>query len=507
MKLSFINLRTGILSILSFLLFSGMLLLGLVALKMTENGILAYQKELGFSIIGRLQRYINNPSTVITQDISEEQLRKNLAKEVASIFIPRLFEQIEVIGKNGKLLVSHGNALSTIDVDWIPGLPPKKKEFTIQKNTMRVSAPLFKSGNIIAVAYVSMRIESVHNILSKLKVSILLYVGLNIAVIVLLGNFLLSRMIIRPIGNLVRLADHFKDDNLFQAEDSNPNELNKLAVALSRMLKKLSENKALLESQIESMKMTNSKLQEAHEEVVRSERLASVGRLAAGVAHEIGNPISAILGYINILIEEVEEREPARDYLKRVEDEVMRIDAIVRELLDFARPSHSECFKIDLNHVVHDTVSFFSYQGIAKQIEIICELAPEPLIVWVDSNKLRQVILNLMLNAYDAILERKDKLAGEKAGWRPLINIKTERVAEETIMSISDTGTGISQVDMEKLFDPFYTTKPPGKGTGLGLAISLRIIESFNGTIRIKSHVGEGTTIMVTLPANNYSGV
>ncbi len=518
MKVTTPNLRTEILLTLIFLLLIGMGLISMVTLKITEGNLIQYQKEVGLSAVQSLQKSIDETGINSVAPVFRNRVKKHLSERIKGIFLPRLFKKIEVIGTDLTVWASTTGAPSpqaTVP-HFSSFFQSKKRNIRIDRDTLTITAPLFSGADCVAAANVEVRIDTVRNTTGKLHAMILLYTGLNILILVIIGNFLLSRIVIKPISRLVKLTDRFEGTDIFTlSTGSGMNEISRLAVALKRMLKRLEENKKLLEAQIESLTKTNQELKEAREEIFRSERLASLGRLAAGVAHEIGNPIGTILGYTNILLEEIKDDESSKDYLKRIEEEIVRIDTIVRELLDFARPSHSEPVRVDLNLIVTETTSFFSHQKTANQIEILSELYDESLPVWVDSNKIKQVLINLILNAYDAMMEKQGMLNKEEKGWVPILTIKTEKASSGhpalqlykekrsgdcALLTVSDTGIGISGSDLEKIFDPFYTTKPPGKGTGLGLAISSKIIESFKGDIHIVSTKGKGSTFIVVLP-------
>ncbi len=492
--------------------------MSVVTLKITEGNLIRYQKELGLSAIQSLQKSIDETGINAVTPVFRNRLKERLSEQIRGMSLPRLFKKLEVIGKDLTIWASNTGHPSpqTVDIRFSSFFQSKRREIYITQDTLSIIAPLFLNTDCVAAANVEVRLDTVRQTIGKLHAMILLYIGLNILILVIIGNFLLSRIVIKPIGRLVKLTDQFEDSDIFSLVTSyGRNEISRLAVALSRMLKRLGENKKLLEAQIDSLTKANQKLKEAREEVVRSERLASLGRLAAGVAHEIGNPIGAVLGYTNILIEETKDDESSKDYLKRIEEEIIRIDTIVRELLDFARPSHSEPVKVDLNLIVNETISFFSHQKIANQIELVSELYNESLPIWVDSNKIKQVLINLILNAYDAMMEKQGMLNKEEKGWTPRLTIITEKASSDhpslqsykektsgvcALLTVSDTGTGIARSNLEKIFDPFYTTKPPGKGNGLGLAISLRIIESFKGNIHVASTRGEGSTFTVIFP-------
>jgi signal transduction histidine kinase len=267
------------------------------------------------------------------------------------------------------------------------------------------------------------------------------------------------------------------------------------------MLKRIADHKKRLEAQVLSLEEANLELKKAREEVIRSEKLSSLGRLAAGVAHEVGNPIGAILGYTNLLMDHAGDDEEAMDYLKRIEKEVTRTNTIVRELLDFSRPSPSEPAPVDVNDLITESTSFLAHQKLMESVDIETVLHQGVGKVWADANQLKQVLVNLMLNAGDAMAGGGSLTvtAGQVPTEQEGVDIDESR-RERVQISVSDTGKGIASSELNKIFDPFYTTKPPGKGTGLGLAISLRIIESFGGSIHVKSTEGEGSTFTIELP-------
>jgi signal transduction histidine kinase len=280
--------------------------------------------------------------------------------------------------------------------------------------------------------------------------------------------------------------------------------------------------------------LANKKLKEAQEELIRTEKLASIGRFAAGVAHEVGNPLGAILGYTSILGRDGIDREEAGDYLKRIEKEIGRINRIVRELLDFSKPSKLEIQDIEVNKVIENTLSLLSYQKNFKNIETQLELQPDLFLIKGDESQLSQVFINIILNAVDAmpnggnlriktenfIVEhlfedelqqlyprrrKGDPLESDYSRLRKLdplsaILAKFSKGDRLVKIRISDTGMGIQPEDLERIFDPFFTTKDPDKGTGLGLSISLRIIESMAGKIRVESEVGKGAAFEIYFP-------
>jgi signal transduction histidine kinase len=419
-----------------------------------------------------------------------------------------LYDDIVVIGKDGSVWTGeeHPERSNEIGDSQIAEVLDTGKPITkINRDhaLLTITAPIFADGQCVAAARVPVRIDMVSQGLRKSRLLIWFYIGLNVLVLVVFGNFLLSRIVIRPIKRLVKIADHFEESDLFSMMSrSERNEIAHLTVALNRMLKRLAENKERLEADICSLEAANLELKQAREEVVRSEKLSSLGRLAAGVAHEVGNPIGAVLGYTNLLVDHVADNAEATDYLGRIEKEVTRINTIVRELLDFSRPSPSESAPLDVNALVTESTSFLARQSLMESIKIETELKQGIGMVWADADQLKQVLINLMLNASDAMEEGGGSLTIYSRRVTPKTNgTSSDRYLTDFIeISVSDTGKGIATTELDKIFDPFYTTKPPGKGTGLGLAISLRIIEAFGGSIRVESTEGKGSTFTVELP-------
>jgi two-component system NtrC family sensor kinase len=373
------------------------------------------------------------------------------------------------------------------------------------------------------------------NLLEGKKV-ILVTIILDALVLIVFGSFLLSRVLVKPIKDLVRLTQKISEGDFSQKiEETSKNEIGQLIGSFNRMIERLKENQESLENYLESLESANKKLKQAQEELIRTEKLASIGRFAAGVAHEVGNPLGAILGYTGILQKEGMDREESKDYLKRIEKEIERINRIVRELLDFARPSKFEIKEVEINKVIESTLSLLSYQKNFKNIDSRLDLQPDLPKIKGDESQLSQVFMNIILNAIDAMpsggtltiqtrthvvgnvdvdplqgiyprRRRGDPMQSDYSHMRmtdPLSTLfkKFSKGDQLVEIRILDTGVGIKKEDLENIFDPFFTTKAPDKGTGLGLSISLRIVESLGGEIRVMSEAGKGSTFEVYFPA------
>jgi two-component system NtrC family sensor kinase len=241
-------------------------------------------------------------------------------------------------------------------------------------------------------------------------------------------------------------------------------------------------------------------LQIAQAEAVRGEKLASVGLLAAGIAHELNNPLTGILTFSHLVRENMPDDSPDAEDLDLVIKETKRCATIIRRLLDFARERAPEKSYCDLNQLIADTAQLIEQAARITQIEVVLELDESLQPVWLDEDLIKQVIMNMLVNAQHAIADNgtitlKTRLCPDPAGGKA----GAEAVSMVEI-SVADTGCGIPQADLQKIFDPFFTTKAVGKGTGLGLSVSHGAVQAHGGDIRVESREGEGTTFLVYLP-------
>ncbi len=241
-----------------------------------------------------------------------------------------------------------------------------------------------------------------------------------------------------------------------------------------------------------------TELKNLREQLLHSEKLIVMGQLAAGVAHEINNPINGIINYIHLFLKRLEENridpESWKKDLKMVERETMRIGRLVRNLLNFAKKTELELRKIQLDRLIDDTLPLLEDQFLLKNIQVNKKYEKPIPEIFGDYNQLQQVIINLTINAVQAV---------NKGGKIEIsLNAEGQKGSEcFVVLSITDNGVGIPEADLNKVFDPFYTTKTKDKGgIGLGLTIVKQIIDAHHGRITIKSKPGEGTTVSVRFP-------
>ncbi len=242
------------------------------------------------------------------------------------------------------------------------------------------------------------------------------------------------------------------------------------------------------DSMIEKLQDTRTELEKYHfQQMERADRLASVGELASGIAHEIKNPLAGIAGAVQILARDFKGDEKKSFVVKEILQQIGRLDKSVKDLLNYASPSMSEFVRGDVNAIIEKALFFVTQQPNAKGIKFVRELDTALPGVRLDDKQIQQVLLNLFLNALNA-MERKGSLRISTSGQEDsFINIRVE-----------DNGKGISKKNMPKLFIPFYTSRE--EGTGLGLSISKRIVEQHGGSLKIESKVGKGTVVVLSLP-------
>ena len=238
-----------------------------------------------------------------------------------------------------------------------------------------------------------------------------------------------------------------------------------------------------------SLKDHNDQLQKMHQQLAKTEKLTALGQMAAGVAHEINNPLGGILLYSNIALEDIQEDSPVRENIQKIIYQTNRCKEIVQCLLDFARTPTGEMLSLQINQVINTSLKLVRDQSMFHGINIDTRLADNLPEVKGDRSRLEEVFLNLFINAADAM----------KGGGK--LTITTEPGANQCIrILISDTGKGIDKEHLPHIFEPFFTTKEPGQGTGLGLSIVYGIIQKHNGAIDAESKPGNGTTFIIFLP-------
>lgn len=325
------------------------------------------------------------------------------------------------------------------------------------------------------------------------------YMLLNFLALFVVGMYRFSGLFLRPILRLIRVTDNYRYSEPFDMfPEQQHDEFGRLSSSLNKMMHRIDDDRQELEQSIKQIETANRDLKKAQQEIIRAEKLASIGRLTAGIAHEIGNPISIVLGYIGLLKARSisPEDSSGMDYIARAEVEINRINNIIRQLLDFSRPAPSGFSKFSIHDLLYNTGRMLSQQPLMENIRLFFDFSATNDTVYADYNQLHQVMVNLVINAADSISASANKDRGEIR----LLTTLSEDNGQRLRLEIHDNGAGISPENTDKVFEPFFTTKDIGKGTGLGLYVSYMIIERLGGRISIENSEGPGARFIIDLP-------
>lgn len=316
---------------------------------------------------------------------------------------------------------------------------------------------------------------------------------------------LLQRLIYVPLKDLDAGANEIAAGRLDQnipvrSED----EFGRVAASFNHMTEALKASRSDMKELVQTLesKVTErtQELMEAKAEVMQGEKLASIGVLASGIAHELNNPLTGVLTFTSLMRKKAAEGSEDAADLDLVIRETKRCASIIRRLLDFAREKVPVKGFFSLNHVIEDVVRFVERPASLQQIEITSDLDCALPQIWGDADLMKQVVMNLLVNAEQAIEGQGHITVASRLGP----GTASERLGVDAMamveISVTDTGCGIAPENMERIFDPFFTSKEVGKGTGLGLSVSYGIVKAHGGKITVDSVVGEGTTFHVFLP-------
>jgi len=359
------------------------------------------------------------------------------------------------------------------------------------------------SMKVLGVLDVALSLEALDVEIKEFKLRVLIRAIVEVVLISLVLMYFIGRFVTHPIGKLIEgthAVSQMELDKPLEILHSSE-ELDELAQSFERMRERLreavAENSQFTQKLESKVAERTQQLKAAHQKLLQSDRLASLGQLAASVAHEINNPVSGVLN-LSMLMQRMlkddgvppNRLDEFRKYLGQVTSETSRVGRIVSDLLAFSRRSKPHRAPADLNQIVRTTLSLVQHKLKLSNVEVESRLADNLPPVPCDPSQIQQVVLNMTLNAAEA--------AQPKGGGR--VTVSTEACDPVVLLTISDNGEGIPPENLAKIFDPFFTTKPEGKGVGLGLAVSFGIIQAHGGDIEVQSTVGKGTTFSISLP-------
>ena len=477
------GLRSEIVVSLALLVAAAVGLVGLVVLKYAQREMVALKIETGLVLVKAVEERLNHPH--------EPKSLKRLVRILAGTG----FERIVIMDRSSNVLAHSG--------PWPWPEHPTRSDLELVMSTrltrtfmdkpglfsfgpdppLALAAPVFNGVRVTGAVGLYSPLTELRAAWTKTKWVILFYLAMDTLVTILFGTYLLSQRLVVPLTRMIGRVQAFAEGRYRPGRDpvKSENEIGRLEEAFEVMAGRLLENRVELEENLASLK-------QAQESLVRSEKLATVGRLAAGLAHELGNPLGSVIGFVHLLGRADLTEAERDDFLGRMKAELSRMDTIIRSLLDFARPVPASPGPVDLGRVVADALALAQVQKWFQGLDVVSEPAPDLPPGRGEVNRLTQVLVNLLANA------------GQAMGGQGRLNISTGRKEGEVFIIVADTGPGISDEDLPHIFEPFFTKKEPGQGTGLGLSVSLSIVESFGGRIEVKSALGQGSVFTVFLP-------
>jgi two-component system, NtrC family, sensor kinase len=325
------------------------------------------------------------------------------------------------------------------------------------------------------------------------------------------ANFLVHRLVYRPLRDLEAGAKRISAGDLeHPIPVRGSNEFVELAASFNAMTAALRESRQELRDWAhtleEKVEERTQKLRAAELGAARREKLASVGLLAAGIAHELNSPLTGILTFSSLLRKKIAEGSQDAEDLDLVIRETKRCSTIIRRLLDFAREKTPEKKYADLNRIIEEAVRIVERPAHLRDIEIVLDLAPDLRPIWIDEDLIKQVIVNIVVNAQHAIEDQGHIIIRSRLCPEPRSPEPGAQAVPMVEVAIVDNGCGMPAQNLQRIFDPFFTTKGVGQGTGLGLSVSHGIVKAHGGAIEVESALGEGSTFRVYLPTEPPAG-
>lgn len=506
------GLKTNITVNLVVLLVLAMILIDFVMILTAQRTLLESEISNGYLLISAIESsLVNSPGSI--KNIRDFNFSSNFEKlldeagyscglvlgaDENKILLDRkdcsLHRELEILARQS--ILSRDKITRLVGTTWAV--------FWKQSRYLILSAPIYRQGRIIAGASMVLPLEKIYSSLRRTQYIFLIYLCINTVVLTLAGLYRLSRLTVKPLQRLVKRANEYTEDaEMIFLYEKGDNEFDKLSRALNSMLKHIAADKEMLREAVKSLEKANLDLKQAQQDVIRAEKMASVGRLSSGIAHEIGNPIGIVTGYLELLKQNDIADEDRKEFIIRTENEINRINTIIRQLLDFSRPASREFQAVSVHAIVSDVIDAFKFQPLMTGIDLQLDLKAQSDIVSADPNQLRQVFLNLLINAADAIASVEQWHNGKitvTSTVEPSQHKAAENHSNMLKVEFVDNGPGIPSEHLGNIFDPFYTTKEPGKGTGLGLSVCFMIIEGIGGQIKATSKESEGTALIVYLP-------
>jgi two-component system NtrC family sensor kinase len=413
-----------------------------------------------------------------------------------TIFLDDLRISTNVKTKKGERAIGTRISSEVADAVLTKGVRWTSRAFVVNDWYISEYEPIHNyDGKTVGILYVGLLEKAYTSIRNKVIFAFMIVATLGFFLIVGI-SYLITRSITKPLSEMVSVTQSIATGNLDRRiVVKSKDEIGQLALSFNKMVASLRKMRAELENWANTLEQ---KVKERTEELaamqntlVQSQRLASLGKMAAGIAHEINNPLGGILVLSSLVLEDLKEQDPHRENLQEVIKQTMRCRDIVKGLLQFSRQEEGKTEYVKVNTMLNSTLSLIEKQALFHNIEIIKNFDSNLPDVLGDGSQLQQVFMNIILNAVQAMKE-----IGVLT-----INTCHDPKNDMVVIEIADTGTGIPDEIIDRIFDPFFTTKEVGEGTGLGLSIAYGIITKHQGRMTVKSKVGQGSVFTIKIPA------
>jgi len=455
---------------------SGMALVA--AFPVFDNG-----KLLGVLYGGVLLNKSNTIVDTVRDTVFQNEIYKGRSVGTATIFFNDLRIATNVLTPEGKRAI--GTRVSQEVKEHVLGKGERwtDRAFVVSDWYITAYEPIEDIfGNRVGMLYVGVLEEKYVDIRNN-AISILVAITVAGMILAIGLGYLLAHKIMRPVNRLIQASQQVSEGNL--APEIGPiskDEIGVLQNTFKEMVVSLEER-------------DKRRRAESENRLLQSEKQASIGRLAAGVAHEINNPLTGVLSYTHMLLRRKDIGDDIRSDLETIVASTERVRKIVKGLLDFSRQTKLDQEPTEVNKLIHSTIAIMENQALVKGVSIKFNPGDNLPMVTLDRNQIQSVLLNMIINALDAT-EPGDTITIYTATGLSASDSGQKGVE----ITVADTGCGIAPENLDKLFDPFFSTKEVGQGTGLGLSVSYGIVQRHGGTMRVQSEVGKGTRFFIWLP-------
>lgn len=485
------GLRLQLLVLLAVLLALSYLPLGFAVATYTRVGLEQLQRDNALKLGRSVATHLAGQRAHVDPDVFLELARAQIAQ--------RSVHALTLYDVSGKPSVSLGDPDLLRPLQDLPFASPSAQVHTV--NTALGPAMLIveasRAGNVGATVRFDAEVTGATQLTRLLG----LYLGVSALALILALYFALTRWIVRPILDLEAAADRVVEGARRLSPPSRaPAEVMHLGRRLAQMTDRLVAEERQLREKIAEVERTTAELKQAQDSLIRSERLATVGRLSAGLAHEVGNPISALMGFLDLMLSGDLSPAQQRDFLERMHRETARIDRVIRDLLAYARPTAdlaggSKAPAGSLSEAVLDVISLLKPQKTFQRMDLVTDLFSGSDRVKLSHQALTQILLNLLMNAADAC-QHEGRL-------QIRTHVSSDAPGAALVLSVEDDGPGIDPRVKDSLFEPFVTTKEVGQGTGLGLSVTKGLVESVGGSIEVQDVPTGGARFVLSLPRDS----